>query len=344
MSTQTDKSAVNKWLLLVSLMVVIMVIIGAVTRLTDSGLSMVEWRPLVGSVPPLSETEWVRVFEKYKAFPEYQKVNHQMELSEFKRIFFWEYIHRLWGRLIGLAFIIPFLYLGIRKKIAKKLYPKLIVALILGGSQGVLGWYMVKSGLISNPDVSHYRLCAHLLLAFFILSYLTYIRLTLKHADRVFTLSNKMKGLVALFAVLLVAQIIYGAFVAGLDAGLTHNNFPKMGRHWIPTEVNIANILNFEMFNNTVFVQFIHRKLGWILLFLITFMFVKSKKLDNVLQKKSISHLTLMIFIQFVLGVSTLLLYVPISLGVIHQFGALILVLFLTNTLFFTFTKTSQKN
>lgn len=339
MSTQTDTASVNKWLIFVSLMVVVMVIIGAITRLTDSGLSMVEWRPLVGAIPPMSDSEWLRIFDKYKAFPEYQKINYQMELAEFKKIFFWEYFHRLWGRLIGLAFIIPFIYLGLRKKITKNLYPKLFIALILGGSQGVLGWYMVKSGLVSNPDVSHYRLCAHLLLAFFILSYLTYIRLELKHQNRTFTLSNKLKVPVILFGVTLVLQIIYGAFVAGLKAGLTHNTFPKMGRHWIPSEVSILNILNNEVFNNVVFVQFIHRVLGISLLILTCYLLYQVRNYHDTLQKKSIYHLTTMIFIQFVLGVATLLLYVPLSLGVIHQFGALILVVFLTNTLFFTFTK-----
>lgn len=338
MIAQTDVKAVNKWLIFVSAMVAIMVIIGAITRLTDSGLSMVEWRPLVGSIPPLNDSEWVRVFEKYKAFPEYQKINSHMTLSDFKQIFFWEYFHRLWGRLIGIAFIFPFIYLAIRRKISKSLYPKLIIALILGGSQGVLGWYMVKSGLVSNPDVSHYRLCAHLILAFFILAYLTYIRLTLKFPSRSIVFSKPLSKSTLIFSFLLTAQIVYGAFVAGLDAGLTHNNFPKMGSSWIPPEVNIANILNFEIFNNVVFVQYIHRILGWILLVLGAVIFFRCRNLDDKLQQKSLLFLSLMIFVQFILGVSTLLLYVPITLGVLHQFGALILIFLITHSLFFSLT------
>lgn len=339
MAAQTDIKAVNKWLIFVSAMVAIMVIIGAITRLTDSGLSMVEWRPLVGSIPPLNDAEWLRVFEKYKAYPEYQKVNFQMGLSEFKRIFFWEYFHRLWGRLIGLAFIIPFIYLTIKKKISKDLYPKLLFAFILGGSQGVLGWYMVQSGLVSQPDVSHYRLCAHLLLAFFILAYLTYIRLTLKFPKREIDFSKPLSKTILLFTIVLIAQIIYGAFVAGLDAGLTHNNFPKMGRDWIPKEVSFENILNFEVFNNVVFVQFIHRVLGWILLALGVVLFFRARRLNDFLQQRSIVLLCLMILVQFILGVSTLVLYVPITLGVAHQFGALILIFLITHSLFFSFSK-----
>lgn len=343
MIAQTDIKAVNKWLIFVSLMVAIMVIIGAITRLTDSGLSMVEWRPLVGSIPPLSEGEWNRVFEKYKAFPEYQKVNFQMGLSEFKRIFFWEYFHRLWGRLIGLVFIIPFIYLAVKKRISKSLYPKLVIALLLGGSQGILGWYMVKSGLVSNPDVSHFRLCAHLLLAFFILAYLTYIRLTLKFPKRTWNFSTPMAKSLILFTLILIAQIIYGAFVAGMDAGLTHNNFPKMGNHWIPAEVNWNNVLNLEIFNNVVFVQFIHRKLGWVLLLFAGYLFYMARKTNDKVQQKKIQYLSLMIFVQFILGISTLLLYVPITLGVAHQFGALILIFLITHALFFSCTKPVKK-
>ena len=344
MSHVTDTNAVNRWLLIVSWMVVIMVIIGAVTRLTDSGLSMVEWRPLVGTVPPMSDAEWNRVFEKYKSFPEYQKINFEMTLSEFKRIFFWEYVHRLWGRLIGLAFVLPFIVLAIRKKISKSLYPSLIFALILGGSQGVLGWYMVKSGLINNPDVSHFRLSAHLLLAFFILAYLTYIRLALKFPIRKFAKGKPSSILLLVFCVFLIAQITYGAFTAGLDAGLTHNTFPKMGRDWIPDVVSFANIMNWEFANNVVYIQFIHRTLGWLLLVLAGVLYFRLKKVQDHKQKKSISQIGVMLVVQFILGVSTLLFYVPLSLGVLHQLGALILVYLCTKGLYFSFTDPSEKS
>ena len=333
-----------KWLYAVILMVMCMVIIGATTRLTDSGLSMVEWRPIMGTLPPMSDLEWNRVFTIYKDYPEFQKVNFEMSLSEFKRIFFWEYLHRLWGRLIGLVFILPFLYFAIRGKIAKRLYPKLIFALILGGSQGLMGWYMVKSGLVNRPDVSHFRLCAHLILAFAIVSYLSLFILHLKNPKRNMALKKPLIRLVSVFSALLFIQIVYGAFVAGLDAGLTHNSFPKMGQVWIPDGVNIAGVFNGNIFSGMVFVQFMHRFFGWLLLCSVFFLFFKRKASSDFQVRRSLSFLFLGIFLQFTLGVFTLLYYVPLSLGVLHQFGALILVILATRTLFFTYTQNTHSS
>ncbi len=343
MNVNTHNQKIINWLYSVMGMVMCMVIIGAVTRLTDSGLSMVEWRPLVGALPPLSDLEWNRVFDIYKGFPEYQKINFEMNLLEFKKIFFWEYFHRLWGRLIGLVFIVPFLYFAIKNMISKKLYPKLIFALILGGSQGLMGWYMVKSGLVSNPDVSHFRLCAHLLLAFSIVSYLSFLILELKRPGRVFVKRAPLKKTISLLVIVLTLQIIYGAFVAGLDAGLTHNNFPKMGRSWVPDGVSIDGIFNGDIFSQKVFVQFMHRFFGWILFFLAIFLFIKRGDIQDFSLRKSLALLSVGVLLQFSLGVATLLYYVPLTLGALHQFGALVLVILITRTLFFTFTAPAEK-
>lgn len=344
MNESAHNQKIIKWLYSVIGMVMCMVIIGAITRLTDSGLSMVEWRPITGILPPLSDSEWTRVFNIYKDYPEFQKVNFEMTMSEFKMIFFWEYFHRLWGRLIGLVFIIPFFYLAYKKYISKKLYPRLIIALILGGSQGLMGWYMVKSGLVSNPDVSHFRLCAHLILAFSIVSYLYFLTLELTFPKRAFIKDGPLKKTISFFVVILVLQIIYGAFVAGLDAGLTHNNFPKMGRLWVPDGVSFGGILNGDIFSSKVFVQFMHRFFGWILLFLGFLIFLQKNKIQDFSLRKSLTFLSVGVLLQFSIGVATLLYYVPLTLGALHQFGALILVILATRTLFFTFSGLPQKS
>lgn len=229
MNYKCDRSIII-WLVFVCLMIFAMVIIGGITRLTDSGLSMVEWKPLMGAIPPLTEAEWLRVFDLYKQYPEYQKVNSGMELSEFKFIFFWEYFHRLFGRLIGVVFFIPYVYFLFKKKIEKKLNKKLFIAFILGGLQGLMGWYMVKSGLIDRPDVSHFRLAAHFGLALTIIGYIFWIILgQINFSNQKLIYYPKLFWSLAILLVILSVQIIYGAFVAGLDAGLAYNTFPTMG-------------------------------------------------------------------------------------------------------------------
>ena len=324
------------WLYSISFMVLCMVLIGGITRLTDSGLSMVDWKPIMGIIPPLNEAEWLSAFQKYQAFPEYKLINSNkgMDLNGFKAIFFWEYFHRLFGRLIGLVFIIPYIYFLIRKKIPKNFKRKLIIAFVLGGLQGLMGWYMVKSGLVNEPDVSHYRLAAHLSLAFIIIAYIYWIVLSLKFQNYRFVSLLKDKK-VFFFGLLLCIQIVFGALVAGLDAGLTHNTFPKMGRVWVPESV--FSFVNLDDYlHNKVAVQFIHRCFAWLLLFSGLVLFFKRKSLSDFMHQKARVMVFATLCLQFLLGVMTLLMYVPISIASMHQVVACILLLAYVRMIYFS--------
>lgn len=333
---------IKLWLYALVGMVLLMVLIGGVTRLTDSGLSMTNWKPITGIIPPMNDSEWLKEFSEYKKFPEFKKINFEMKLDEFKRIYFWEYFHRLFGRLIGLVFLIPFVVFLLKKEIDKKLFKKLIIGFILGGLQGLMGWYMVKSGLVDRPDVSHFRLAAHLSLAFLIISYLYWLSLELAHPNRVYVTykSGQKLGIFALL--LLITQIVLGAFVAGLDAGLTHNTFPKMGREWIPAE--LYEIPFVEWFDSMLSLQFLHRSFGWALLAMAAIIAIKRHKTLDFMQKKSIYILSFMIFIQFLLGVLTLIYFVPISFASLHQIGACVALLLLIRYLYFTYTDLSNNS
>lgn len=341
MSSVKEKNykSVIFWLYTVAFMVFCMVFIGGVTRLTDSGLSMVDWRPLMGAIPPLNEQEWLKVFNDYRAYPEYQLINKGMSLSDFKFIFFWEYFHRLFGRLIGLAFFVPFVYFLIKKKFNSSQIKKLTIAFILGGLQGLMGWYMVKSGLVNKPDVSHFRLASHLSLAFIIIGYIYWLILEFKYPQRVWDFSKKAKKMIVCFFVLLSIQIVYGGFVAGLDAGLTHNTFPKMGRMWIPRDLTLETLFSTAIFYNEVIIQFIHRTFAWALSILAIVLFVRTKKLDDFMQVKSYKIMILGLGVQFVLGVATLVMLVPLSLASAHQVMACLLFVLCVRSLFYTFTK-----
>jgi len=322
------------WLVIVSIMVFAMVFIGGITRLTDSGLSIVEWKPLVGTIPPLNEAEWNEAFNKYKAFPEYKIQNSHMSLDDFKEIYFWEYFHRLFGRLIGVAFFFPFVFFAFKKRIRRDMLPKLGFAFILGGAQGVLGWYMVKSGLVNKPDVSHFRLAAHLSLAFLIISYIYFLILQIKNPMMHFKFNFKKLKRVHLFFVLLWIQIVYGAFVAGLDAGLTHNTFPKMGRSWIPNEISLFKPLYINFLENPVALQFTHRLIGYVLALLAFMIYLAARKERDFLLRKTLKSLSIVVIVQFALGVLVIINYVPISLASMHQIGACVLLLVTTKAMF----------
>ena len=334
MQYKCDRSIII-WLLIVCLMIFSMVIIGGITRLTDSGLSMVEWKPLMGAIPPLSAVEWDRVFNLYKQYPEYQKVNAGMTLSEFKFIFFWEYFHRLFGRLIGIVFLLPYLYFLIKKKLPKSLNRRLFIAFFLGGLQGFMGWYMVKSGLVDRPDVSHFRLAAHFGLALIIIGYIFWIifdQIELSSEDFIFY--PKLYKSILILLLILSVQIIYGAFVAGLDAGLAYNTFPKMGTQWVAEKV-FSNIPIWKDFiENSATIQFTHRTLGWLVLILSIYIFIIGKNVTNRVQKRSLNYLSIMVLVQFVLGVMTLLMMVPISIASAHQGGAVILLILTLRALY----------
>jgi cytochrome c oxidase assembly protein subunit 15 len=319
------KSVIH-WLLSGCVLIFLMVVIGGITRLTNSGLSMVDWKLIVGMVPPLTEQDWIVTFNEYKNFPEYKEVNYLFTLEEFKAIFFWEYLHRLIGRLIGLVFIIPFFYFLINNKIQGKLIGKTVIILCMGGFQGFLGWWMVKSGLVNDPDVSHYRLAAHLISAFLTFAYTFWVALELmtKEEERP-NVPYLRKGVLILFFIT-VLQIVYGAFVAGLNAGFIMNTWPKMGETWIAESVTAMEPFWTNFIDGIGGVQFIHRYLAYVVVGLVLFLLMKSTKFElNRTQKKSLMALILVVFIQFLLGVFTLLLAVPVWLGVTHQVGAFLL-------------------
>ncbi len=314
------------WLLTGCLLIFIMVLVGGITRLTNSGLSMVEWNLIMGSIPPLNEAEWLIAFEKYKQFPEYQMVNYHFTLEEFKPIFFWEYLHRVLGRLVGLVFIIPFIYFLFKKMISKELLPKLLLLLFMGGFQGFLGWYMVKSGLNKDPDVSHFRLAMHLTTAFLTFAYTLWVALGLMYPNRVKGAFKSLKAGATVLLLITVVQIVWGAFVAGLNAGKVYNTWPLMGDQLVADGVTAMTPLWMNFVEGLAGVQFIHRYMAYAVVGLVIYLAVKARKeKTNVSQRGGMKFLIGMVSVQFVLGIITLLLGVPVWLGVLHQIGALML-------------------
>lgn len=305
-----------------------MVVIGGITRLTHSGLSMVEWNMIVGSLPPSTDAEWQVPFEKYKQTPEYKLINNQFSLEEFKSIFWWEYIHRLLGRVIGVVFIVPFIYFALKKRFDSVLMPKMVILLFLGAFQGFLGWYMVKSGLQKDPNVSHYRLAAHLISAFTVFGFTFWYALDLIYPNKktISTSIQKLLGFARIMFGLLVVQIIYGAFVAGLKAGLFYNTFPKMGEEFFPETIFAYDTFWQNMLENIAGVQFVHRYLAYVVVGAVVFVWLKARK-ENLFafQQRAANILLGVVGVQFLLGVFTILYAVPISLGVLHQMGAFVL-------------------
>jgi cytochrome c oxidase assembly protein subunit 15 len=317
------------WLISGIILVASMVVIGGITRLTHSGLSMVEWDLVMGSVPPMNEAEWQATFEKYQTSPEYQKINFDFELADFKTIFWWEYIHRVMGRLIGIVFIIPFIIFLIQKRFDKPMIWKMVGLLLLGGFQGFMGWYMVKSGLVNNPFVSHFRLAAHLLTAFLICSYIFWLILDLIGTkSRVITV-KAINSVLSAYAVLIVIQIAFGAFVAGLKAGMFYPTFPLMAGELIPGQIALA-YAEFGMaswFNDLTTVQFIHRWLGMLALFGVLGIWLNYGNRVTGQDKKSINTLVLLVLLQSALGIITLIYGVPLVPAILHQIIALLVLL-----------------
>lgn len=325
----TVHRSMRVWLITLCALVLGTVFVGGVTRLTESGLSIVDWQPLIGAIPPLTSEEWDAAFVAYQQFPQFQKVNHAMTMAEFKYIFFWEYLHRNLGRLIGMAFFVPFMVFLIRRRIPRPLMPKLIVGFVLGGLQGALGWYMVKSGLVDLPRVSHYRLAAHLSLALFILVYLFWLTLRLwPKVQWGADVPTKVRRFSYVLTALISLQIIYGAFTAGLRAGIGFNTFPKMNGFWIPPGWDYLQPVWLNLFENPVTVQFIHRCMAWCLLAAVTgFWFYARRKVTTPAQRFGVNGMLVMMGVQFLLGVMTLLYIVPVSLASMHQLGACVLLL-----------------
>ena len=325
--TDTARKQVAGWLLLCCFMIFAMVILGGATRLTGSGLSMVEWDPIFGFIPPLDQQEWESVFDKYRESPEYQKININMDLEGFKSIYWFEFSHRVLGRSIGTVFLIPFLYFFLRGMLTRKWVPRLLFAFVLGGLQGLLGWYMVKSGLIDRPHVSQYRLTAHLGLALLIYCYLLWLMFDLLFPDREKGATTPGVGTAAkwLFA-LASTTVLSGGFVAGLKAGLAYNTFPKMGDQWLPPAGWMLEPGWRNLFENIATVQFDHRVLATLTFLGIVLFWNRARRMVATTSMRTGLNLLLLIaVIQVTLGISTLLLYVPIPLALLHQAGAMIL-------------------
>lgn len=312
-----------------------MVVVGGITRLTHSGLSISNYKLISGTIPPMNDVEWQTAFELYQQYPEYQKLNTHFTLQNFKDIYFWEWLHRVIGRLIGLVFFLPFLYFLITKQLTKPTLKKSIFLLALGGFQGFLGWYMVKSGLIDNPDVSHYRLSAHLTTAFITFAYTFWVALDIMFPNKKIVY-KPFRNLIRVGLAVLLLQIIYGAFVAGLDAGFIHNHWPMMseGKFMHETVYIEQNPLYKNFIEGKSGVQFVHRILAYIVAALIFVIWFKAKKMTlTIYQERGINILLLMVGIQFLVGVFTILLQVPVWLGVAHQIGAFVLLSTMTFTL-----------
>ena len=310
------------WLYSVAVLIFLLVLVGGMTRLTDSGLSITEWQPIMGIVPPLNTDQWLEAFQKYKQIPEYKEINRGMELAAFKTIYWWEWGHRFLGRLVGFAFLLPFLYFLIRGRIATRHVPKLLFLFILGGLQGALGWYMVKSGLVDRVDVSQYRLAAHLGLAALILAAIVWVARSFGPGLVVGKALADKRALVftGVIAVLVFLQIILGALVAGMDAGLSHNTWPLMDGALIPRGLWVLSPLHLNFFENALTVQFDHRMLAYLLIILTVWhlAWVLRNYGEGQLVLYSASLVALLL-VQIGVGIGTLLLHVPISLASLHQ-------------------------
>ena len=327
-----DNKNVIYWLFTGCFLIFLMVIIGGITRLTHSGLSISNYKLISGAIPPLNEQEWVEAFNLYKQYPEYQKLNSHFSLADFKDIYFWEWLHRLIGRVIGLVFIIPFLYFLLKKQLSKSTIKKSLVLLFLGAFQGFLGWYMVKSGLVDNPDVSHYRLAMHLTTAFITFAYTFWVALDLIFPKKK-KINKKIRNIIAVGYVLLLIQIVWGAFVAGLDAGWIHNTWPLMNENKFVHETVWLeqNPIWMNFVEGKSGVQFVHRTLAYVVAGFIFYIWYRSRKLNITnLQRKAINSIVLLVLLQFLLGVLTLINAVPVWLGVAHQVGAFFLLAAMT--------------
>lgn len=343
-SSQQAERYIRYWFLAGAVMVFLILIVGGITRLTQSGLSIVDWKPISGVIPPLNEAQWEAEFDRYKAFPEYQQLNQGMSMGEFKFIFFWEYLHRMLARGIGLVFLIPFIWFASRRMFTARQLKQSMLLFALGFAQGFMGWYMVQSGLVDDPYVSPFRLAMHLLLAFLIFGACIWFALEASghHAGRSMGASEPSESGATLpgsswfrvafwsTAVLLVLQIAWGAFVAGHKAGYLYNTFPTMEGYWIPPQLLSESPLWTNFFVNIVSVQWTHRVLGTLLAIATgaqVWMVVGSRQgssTDTVLRKATLWFAGLMA-LQYLLGVLTLLWRVPVSLGVLHQAMAMVL-------------------
>ena len=322
---RAQNKRVATWLLICCALVFAMVVLGGVTRLTGSGLSIVDWKPVTGVLPPLSDADWQKTFEMYQQSPEFQKTNSHMDVKAFKGIFWLEFLHRLLGRLIGIVFFVPFVLFAAKGYISKPEWPKYLLMFVLGGMQGVLGWYMVKSGLIDDPHVSQYRLTAHLVAAFLIYAYMLWVALSLLYPRKSKTRHSWFGKSVAV-TTLVSVTVISGGFVAGLKAGKIFNTFPMMGDYWIPPGVMALEPAWRNFFDNPATVQLDHRLLA-ISTFFVVVAFCSGIRTTGLSQRTATALGLLMValFLQVSLGILTLLMSVPLVLAASHQAVAMLL-------------------
>ncbi len=316
------KKQISVWLILMFSLISLMIIVGGLTRLTDSGLSITKWELFSGILPPINENQWIDYFNAYKLIPEFKIQNSLMTMSEFKIIFWWEWVHRFLARLVGIVFLLPLLYFTFKLSIKKLLNLYFIFALIC--FQGFLGWYMVESGLIDRIDVSHFRLSLHLVVAFVILSLIlwNFLKLNIINKDQI-----KLKFIFPLiFLTLIFLQIIIGAFVSGMDAGLVYNSWPLMGNTYFPNDSKFSNLFNISVFSDASLVQFLHRNLAYLIIifYIIILLKIYKKKLNN--SFFAINMLGIFLFLQVILGILTLLSSAHIILASMHQISSIFLV------------------
>ncbi|MBI5108632.1 MAG: COX15/CtaA family protein [Rhodocyclales bacterium] len=337
MNYHNPPRAVAWWLFACCAMVFVTMVVGGVTRLTHSGLSIVEWKPLIGALPPLSHADWLELFAKYQQTPEFIKRNHDMTLDGFQFIFWWEWAHRLSGRLIGVVFLLPYLFFLARGYLKGALAAKVFGFFILGGLQGAMGWYMVKSGLVDDPRVSQYRLAAHLGLAFLLFGLMFWTGLGMlqpRAAKTAVSPAPSHKGIPLRITftwrlgnglvVLVFIMVLTGALVAGIRAGLAYNTFPLMNGHFLPPESFVVEPWWLNFFTNMALVQFDHRLIAWALMGLIPWLAWRIAR-ENPAARTPALLLVLWLAVQVTLGVATLLLQVPVALGAAHQAGAMVL-------------------
>ncbi len=316
-------NAIANWLLAVAALVFAMVVVGGITRLTESGLSITEWKPITGALPPLSQADWLAAFEKYKQIPEYQLINAGMSLTDFKYIFFWEWAHRLLGRVIGLAFALPLIWFAARRAIPKGYGMRLTALLALGGLQGAIGWWMVASGLSARTDVSHYRLAVHLLTALFILAGLVWTALDLKALDRdPLARPARLTGFAVLVAGVMFIQLLFGAYTAGLNAGHVANTWPLMNDHFVPDGINWSAGMIAAFAGDPFLIHFVHRWWAWVVVAALILLARRVKAAGGRLASIAIHSA---FGVQILLGIVTVMTGVSLTIAVLHQaVGALV--------------------
>ena len=316
-------------------MIFMIIVVGGLTRLTNSGLSITQWELFKGILPPLNDHMWNQYFSLYKKIPQYQLINNNMTLDEFKIIFYWEYFHRILGRLIGLFFLLPFFYFYFKRKINKKYISICFLVLLLIMLQGFFGWYMVKSGLTNNVSVSHYRLSLHLGLAFIIISIIFWTLLNFnKNNIKNFFINEKKNYIFYLLIILIFLQIILGALVSGLDAGKIYQTWPLMNESYFPGDINFRNYREFLNLNDRSVVQFIHRNIAYLIFFVFVFIGIEITKSKEKKLYKSYFYLLILILIQIILGILALISNLNIALASLHQISSIFLIIISLNFYF----------